>query len=137
MNNATETEKKTIGAMIAELNAKAEAAGCEVRAEYMTIDSTYGDACGVALVGGDEAQRERAARFLETHFRKHIAPQRCLGAQYAWSDHGMLTLERFPEYISGREWVEGAGRLVRRVNQEGCPLVQARVIGLVYYPGAD
>jgi hypothetical protein len=137
MNNATTaqaTEKKTIHTLIAALNAKAAAAGCEVRVEWLNIDSAYGSSCGIALVGGTDEQQARAVQFAEKYFRAHIYPQHCVQAQYAWQDRGVMTLERFSAYVEGRGWVEGAGKLAYRVQQEGCPLVQARVIGMVYYP---
>lgn len=140
MNNATTTtatEKKTIDTLIAELNAKATAAGCEVRAEYMTIDRTWGDLCGIAIFGGDEDQRERAAQFAEKYFRAHISSRRCYDTQYAWNDKGTEGVVRKAAVVDGK-YTRGAGPFILASRCGATEdITQARVIGLVYYPCAD
>jgi hypothetical protein len=110
-----------------------------VRAEWLSVDNSWGDLVGVALVGGDAAQQERAAQFAEKYFRAHIASQRCLSAQYAWDDRGVMELARFSRFDKAtRRWVEGEGKLVRNFRPDDkCPRVNARVIAMAYFPGAD
>lgn len=143
MNSATTTqatEKKTIDSLIRELNAKAAAAGCEVRAEHMTIDRTWGDLDGIAIIGGDDGQRDRAAAFAERYFRTHIAPQRSYDAQYGWHDRGTVDVTRKAAVVDG-QYKPKAGPfvLVSLLYQRPAAdeIQKARVIGLVYYPCAD
>src|ERR1041384_316562 len=62
---------KTLADMIAALNHKARDAGCDVRA--IAVDTYARDFVGVALVGGDAAQRDRAAKFALAFFSAHMA----------------------------------------------------------------
>lgn len=124
----------SIGNLIEELNAKAAAAGCPVQARHYNLDNTWGDHDGVAIFGGTTEQRERAAKFVAAYYEKHLAKHRSYSAQYALRDAGEQQLieggapggsERF---IDPRRTWDGAPSKER---------VQARVIGLVYWPCAD
>ena len=96
---------KTVADMIDALNAKAQDAGCDVRAA--AVDSHARVSVGVALVGGDAAQRDRAVRFALAFFARHMAR--------AWtqmSDEGDVTAA-----VARRErtWILPAGVDAARV----------------------
>lgn len=77
---------KGIGDLVTSLNAKAAAAGEDIRAVHVTIDATWGDNCGVAILG--TGNRERAVAYVQAYYRKHLAPKRTYNAQYSYTDKG-------------------------------------------------
>lgn len=71
---------KNIGTLIETLNAKAAAAGEDIRAVHVTIDATWGDNCGVAILGTGD--RERAARFVQAYSREPAFTGRVISLVY-------------------------------------------------------
>lgn len=116
----------SIGKLVESLNAKAAASGCAVRAEHITIDRTWGDHEGVAIVGTNAAEIDRAVAYAERFFGEHIAPRRTYDAQYAWADKGTMGCKR-----------SAANGDSLYIVREGDAPIHARVIGLAYYPCAD
>ena len=115
---------KNIGDLVETLNAKAAAAGEDIRAVYVTIDATWGDNCGVAILG--TGNRERAAAYVVAYYTKHLAPKRTYNAQYSCDDKGECGM--FESRLHGSQ-------LAARYSVE--PAFTGRVFSLVYYPGAD
>lgn len=114
---------KNIGTLIQTLNAKAAAAGEDIRAVHVTIDATWGDNCGVAILGTGD--RERAARFVAAYYSAHLASKRCYNTQYSCDDMGEV----------GMIDTTNGPQPARRYSEE--PAFTGRVFSLVYYPCAD
>lgn len=84
------------------LNAKAREAGCSVTVG--AVDSHNDDRAALAFSGGDARELDRAVRFAEAYYRKHIAK----AAPWThWADIG--------DAVQARELGWRLGRDVRRV----------------------
>lgn len=126
----------SIGTLIETLNAKAQAAGCDVRAEHITLEQGYGDLCGVALVGSDDA-RARAAKFVETYFRKHIAPRRSLSAQYSYREPTELEVIRNSANSGELIVLRRMHDFSQKESRAAGRVFNVTAIGLVYWPCND
>ncbi len=82
----------SIGTLVNSLNAKAAAAGEDIRVEHATLEQTWGDLCGVVITGTGNV--ERAVAYAKAYYTKHLAPQRCYDAQFAWHDRGVRNGKR-------------------------------------------
>ena len=74
-----------IGTLVESLNAKAEAAGCDVSAEQTLLSCTWGDEYGIRISGTDTA---RAVAYARAYFDKHLARLRDLNNQWHFIPHG-------------------------------------------------
>lgn len=121
----------SIGTLIAELNSKAQAAGCDVRAEPHTLDRTWGDLEGIAITGsGDHA---RAVAFAEAYYRKHLASKRGYDSQWAFHEGREIeAVRRGP-----KDQIFNVCHLLKtdleRARAAG-ETFKATTVGLVYYP---